>query len=77
MFFLLLVQFYRQSVRVAEEYKLLACIFVHAYWFVLYALAVEFADSSREIVYLESQVTQTDCLGFSAKIHQLSLVSKF
>ncbi len=77
MFFLLLVQFYRQSVWVAEEYKLLACIFVHAYWFVLYALAVSELDSSRETVHLKSKVAQTDCLGFSAKIHQLSLVSKF
>ena len=77
MFFLLLVQFYRQSVRVAEEYKQLACIFVHAYRLMLYALAVELADSCRETVHLKSKVAQTDCLGFSAKIHQLSLVSKF
>ena len=47
---------------VAEEHKLLAGIFVRAYRLVLYALAVELADSSREIVHLESEVTQTGFL---------------
>ena len=56
-----LVQFYRQSVGVAEEYKLLASIFVRAYRLVFYALAVEFADGCREIVHLESKVSQTGC----------------
>ena len=56
-----LVQFYRQSVGVAEEYKLLASIFVRAYRLVFYALAVEFADGCREIVHLESKVAQTGC----------------
>ena len=71
MFFLLLVQFYRQSVRVAEEYKLLACIFVHAYWFVLYALAVEFTDSSRKIVHLECKVTQTGSFGIGRTLRRI------
>ena len=56
-----LVQFYRQSVGVAEENKLFAGIFVRTYRLVLYALAVEFADGCREIVHLESKVSQTCC----------------
>ena len=47
---------------VAEEHKLLAGIFVRAYRLVLYALAVELADSSREIAHLEREVTQTGFL---------------
>ena len=60
---LLLVQFYRQSVGVAEEHKLLAGIFVRAYRLVLYALAVKLADGCRKIVHLESEVAQTGCFG--------------
>ena len=58
---LFLVQFYRQSVGVAEEHKLLAGIFVRAYGLMLYALAVKFADSFRKVVHLESKVAQTGC----------------
>lgn len=50
---------------VAEEHKLLAGIFVRAYGLVLYALAVEFADSCRKVVHLESKVTQTGCFYLS------------
>lgn len=60
---LLFVQFYRQSVWVVEEHKQLAGVFVRADWFVLYTLAVEFADRCREVVHLESKVAQTGCLG--------------
>ena len=60
---LLFVQFYRQSVGVTEEYKQFAGIFVRADWFVRDALAVEFADSCREVVHLESKVAQTCCFG--------------
>ena len=60
---LLFVQFYRQSVWVTEEHKLFAGVFVRADRFVRDALAVEFADSCREVVHLESKVAQTCCLG--------------
>ena len=60
---LLFVQLYRQPVGVAEEYKLLAGIFVRAYRLVLYALAVKLADGCRKIVHLESKVAQTGCFG--------------
>ena len=53
---LFLVQFYRQSVGVAEEHKLLAGIFVCAYRLVLYALAVEFTYRRREVIHLESKM---------------------
>ena len=55
---LLVVQFYRQSVGGAEEHKLLAGIFVRAYRFVLYALAVKLADGCRKIVHLETKMAQ-------------------
>ena len=46
---LFLVQFYRQSVGVAEEHKLLAGIFVRADRFVLYALAVELGFDAAQM----------------------------
>ena len=60
---LFLVQFYRQSVGVAEEHKLLAGIFVRADWFVRDALAVEFADRRREVVHLESKMARPAASG--------------
>ena len=74
---LFLVQFYRQSVGVAEEHKLLAGIFVCADRFVLYALAVEFADRRREVVHLESKMAQTGCFGIGRTCRRIGEGEQF
>ena len=58
-----LVQFYRQTVGVAEEHETLARIFVRAYRFVCYLFVIEFADSSIQVVHLKCKMAQSGGFG--------------